>query len=396
MIKNEEENVQKLERYLKEREKINIDIVELIKAIGIRNGVRVKKTKDINEVLEVLPSQKHTLFILLDGFGYYKLNTLPDSSILKKNLKKKIRTVNPTSTACVITSIISASYPNSHGIYGWWDYNKKYNLNYYPLLFSERKTGISLDEKKIPEKDIYVFESIFDKFKTKVNIFEPREIVNSTYSKLICKNAKRYGFYSIKDAFKSVKKRIIDSEHTSTFNYLYIDGLDLASHDYGVDSKEVTKIIEDVEDGIKFLLNEFHELNIILTADHGQIDMTKMMYLNQTIDFSKYFYAMPSIDTRTISFFVKEEYFGEFEENFMKEFGHDVILLTKEQVKNYKLFGKEEFSDIAYNSLGEYIAIVVNDKFMVCDKMILEDKYQTKGNHSGLTKQETTVPLIVI
>ena len=143
MIKNEEENVQKLERYLKEREKINIDIVELIKAIGIRNGVRIKKTKDINEVLEVLPSQKHTLFILLDGFGYYKLNTLPDSSILKKNLKKKIRTVNPTSTACVITSIISASYPNSHGIYGWWDYNKKYNLNYYPLLFSERKTGIS-------------------------------------------------------------------------------------------------------------------------------------------------------------------------------------------------------------------------------------------------------------
>ena len=31
LIKNEEENVQKLERYLKEREKINIDIVKIIK-----------------------------------------------------------------------------------------------------------------------------------------------------------------------------------------------------------------------------------------------------------------------------------------------------------------------------------------------------------------------------
>ncbi len=395
MINNLKENEEKLKKYLREREKINIDIVELIKAIGINNGVKLKKTKDIEEVLEVLPNTKHTLFILLDGFGYYKLKSLSDDYLIKKNLKKVIRTVNPTSTACVITSIISASYPNNHGIYGWWDYNKKNDLNYYPLLFKERKTGISLDKKGIDVSDIYKFDSIFDKFNCRVNVFESREIINTTYSKLISKKANRYGYYSIKDSFNSVKKRLNETQE-KTFNYLYIEGLDLMSHIYGVDSKEAMDIINAVENGIKLLLNEFHDLSIILTADHGQVEMSKMLYLNQNIDFAKYFYAMPSIDTRTISFFVKDCYKKEFEENFMNEFGSDVILLTKEQVEEYKLFGKEKFSEIAYDSLGEYIAIIVNNKFMVCDKMTLEDKYSTKGNHSGLTKEETTIPLVII
>ena len=395
MINNVIENEEKLKNYLKEREKINIDIVELIKAIAINNGVNFKKTKDIQEVLDVLPNTKHTLFILLDGFGYYKLNSLPNDSILKNNLKKVIRTVNPTSTACVVTSLMSASYPNNHGIYGWWDYNKKHNLNYYPLLYKERKTGIPLEEKGIDMSDIYKFEPVLSKFNCRVNIFENREIVNSTYSKVIFKNLNRYGFYSIKDAFNSVKKRI-NGYNGKTFNYLYIEGLDLMSHDYGVDSKEVMNIINAVENGIKSLLNEFHDLSIILTADHGQVEMTKMLYLNQNIDFNKYFYAMPSIDTRTISFFVKEECLEDFERDFMNEFRDDVILLTKDQVDEYNLFGREKFTQIAYDSLGEYIAIIVNNKFMVCDKMALEDKYNTKGNHSGLTKQETVIPLIVI
>ena len=33
---------------------------------------------------------------------------------------------------------------------------------------------------------------------------------------------------------------------------------------------------------------------------------------------------------------------------------------------------------------------------MVCDKINIEDCLNTKGNHSGLTKKETTIPLIVI
>ena len=391
-MENIKENEEKLKKYLKEREKLNIDIVELIRAIAINNGVKIKKTKDIETLLNVIPRKKHTLFILLDGFGYYKLKELSDESILKKNLKMKIRTVNPTSTACVLTSIFSASYPNSHGIYGWWDYNVDFDLNYIPLLLKDRKTGEDVSSKI---KEIFKFTPVLDKFNAKVNIFEDRQIVNSEYSKMISKKANRYGFYSIKDAFNSIEKRINESTQ-STFNYLYIDSLDIMSHIYGIESNEVNNIITVVENGIKKLSNEFKDLNIILTADHGQVEMKEALYLNRNIDISKYFYAMPSIDTRAISFFVKKEYLVEFKEKFLQEFRDDVILLEKEKVEEYHLFGKEKYTEHAYKSLGEYVAIIVNDKFMMCNKDDYEDKKTTKGNHSGLTDCETTIPLVII
>ncbi len=392
-MQNTEENIRKLEEYIKYRDDIKVDVLDVMKTVASLNGVKFKKTEGMKQIDKIIPSKKHMVFILLDGFGYYKLKRLGEDSILKQNNKMKIKTVNPTSTACVLTSLMSASYPNQHGIYGWWDYNKDYDLSYYPLLLEERKTGEKLKDKGISNKEIYKFESIFNQFKTKVNIYERRDLINSEYTNMFSKKASKYGFYSIKDCFEKVKKNILERE-TATFNYIYINGLDEASHSNGVDSKEVSDIINAVENGIKNVANE--ETSVILIADHGQVDMTSMMYLNQKTDYTKYFYALPSIDTRMISFFVKNECTKEFEEKFMEEFSQDVILLTKEQAKKINLFGSSSYSEHADKSLGEYIAVVVNNKFLVCDKLMLEDYILTKGNHSGLTKEEITVPFVVI
>ena len=392
-MQNTEENIRKLEEYIKYRDDIKVDVLDVMKTVASLNGVKFKKTEGMKQIDKIIPSKKHMVFILLDGFGYYKLKRLGEDSILKQNNKMKIKTVNPTSTACVLTSLMSASYPNQHGIYGWWDYNKDYDLSYYPLLLEERKTGEKLKDKGISNKEIYKFESIFNQFKTKVNVYERRDLIKSEYTNMFSKKASKYGFYSIKDCFEKVKKNILERE-TATFNYIYINGLDEASHSNGVDSKEVSDIINAVENGIKNVANE--ETSVILIADHGQVDMTSMMYLNQKTDYTKYFYALPSIDTRMISFFVKNECAKEFEEKFMEEFSQDVILLTKEQAKKINLFGSSSYSEHADKSLGEYIAVVVNNKFLVCDKLMLEDYILTKGNHSGLTKEEITVPFVVI
>ena len=396
MIENLEENKKKLEKYLSERENIKLDIVDLSKVLAYKNGVNITLDEEQKRLDKMIPNTKHTVFVILDGFGYYKLKSLPETSILRQNLKCKLRTVNPTSTACVLTSVMSASYPTSHGIFGWWDYNKEYNLNYYPLLFAERRTGKPLEDRGITVDDIYKFDTIFDKYNSVVNIYSDRNIINSSYSKKIAgNNAKRYGYYSIKQAFASISKKLND-EQESTFNYLYIDGLDANSHMYGTNSKEVAQVITAVENGIKELINNVPDVSIILTADHGQVDMASMIYLNQKTNFLNYFYAMPSIDTRMISFFVRDKFKEEFEEKFMEEFKDDVILLKKEEIEKYNLFGNQKLSKIANDSLGEYIAIIVNNKFMVCDRITLDDKMNTKGNHSGLTKEETTIPLIII
>ncbi len=397
MIKNTNENMEKLKEYLQSRRDDELDIVDLIKFIANKYGANLKTDIKKDKVFEkIITLDKNTIVILVDGLGFYKVKDLNESSVLKRGLKTSLQTVNPTSTACVLTSLVSASYPSEHGIFGWWQYSKKHDINYYPLLFSDKK-GINLKEKNINANEIFKIKSIFDKLDINSDIYMNRKLINSDYSKIFNgEKSNKYGTYSIRDAFNKIVKKIVENKSKKSFSYLYIDGLDIASHVYGTKSKEVQNIIDEIERGIINIKKTDENVTMIVIADHGQVDMTSMIYLNQNNDYTKYFYAIPSIDTRMISFFVKEEYKEEFETKFSEEFSEDIILLKKEEVEKYKLFGNENFTENANNSCGEYIGIVVNNKFMVCDKITLEDKMSTKGNHSGLTKDETTIPLIVV
>lgn len=392
MITNKKENLEKIAKYVKNKNYDDIDILDLMRFLAIKKGANLSSNVSIERLNQMITLKDNVLFILLDGFGYLKANRLNEDSILKKNMITSIDTVNPTSTACVLTSLFTGKYPSEHGIFGWWQYSKKRNLNYYPLIGIGRKTGKDVTQDVT---DILKYDSIFDDFKCKVNIFMNRSMIDSNYTKLFSgKKANKYGTYSIREAFTRIIKRV--PENDKSFNYLYIDGLDKTSHQYGVDSKEVMEVINEVENGIKKLLEENKNMTVILAADHGQVEMTNMIYLNRKEDYSKYFYALPSIDTRTISFFVKEELREEFETKFSEEFSDDVVLLKREEVEKYQIFGNTKHSEAAKDALGEYIAIVVNDKFMLCDKISLEDNIYTKGNHSGLTESETKIPLIVI
>lgn len=395
-MQNLKENIDKLNEYLNNKNYDEIDIVDLVKYIANNYGANLKLDKNKKEELDkmIILSNK-VVFVLVDGLGYYKVNELKDSYILKQNLKCGIQTVNPTSTACVLSSIASASYSAEHGIFGWWGYLRKKDINYCPLPFVERKSNVNLKEKNITVDEVFKFDTILDKLNTKVHVTMPRELISSDFSKkFIGKNASTHGFYSVKEGFSNLSKKL--KKNSNLFSYMYIDGLDETSHMYGTKSTEVMNIIDEIEAGIKDLLNENEDVTVIVTADHGQVDMEKMLYLNQNIDYNKYFYALPSIDTRMVSFYVKEELKKEFEDTFMNEFGKNVILLKKEEINKYNLFGKDNLSEYALSNLGEYVCLVVNNKFMLCDKVNLEDKLNTKGNHSGLTREETTIPLIVI
>lgn len=396
MINNLKENKEKLELYLNNKTYKDIDIVDLVKFVyskfGIKYNIDLEKYNELSQYINI---DKKVLFVLVDGMGYYKIKSLKDNSILKQNLKTSIQTVNPTSTACILTSIATASYPSDHGVFGWWQYLRKSNINCCPLPFVERKTGTKLDQKDISVQEIFGEKSTVGELKGTVNVSMSRNIIGSEFSNWFYgNNVNTHGFYSIKEGFNNLSGKI--KKDKDSFSYMYIDGLDLTSHMYGTKSKEVQDIIDEIEEGILELKKENPDTTVVITADHGQVDMVNMMYLNQKHDYTKYFYALPSIDTRMISFFVKDECKEEFEDMFLKEFGMDVILLESKEIEKYKIFGDTKLSDKAKSALGEYVGIVVNNKFMVCDTINLEDELNTKGNHSGLTKEETTIPLIVI
>lgn len=372
-----------------------LNIVDLVKYFAKLYGANVQENNKF-EILEkyIKPTNK-TLFILVDGLGYSKVKSLEDNSILKKNCIMPINTVIPTSTACVETSIYTASYPNEHGILGWWSYYAPKKLSYYSLLLLNRSTTRTLANEKFNTNEIFNKECIFDKFNCTVNVLTNDDFIDSDYNKIMCKNINRTGFLDTNNAFSVAARKIQETE--KNFTFLYLEELDSISHDEGVNSIGATNVIKELEKGINYLLEKkISDLNIVIVADHGQIDMSEIIDLNKNNDYRKYFYAEPSIDTRTISFFIKKEYLKEFEEKFTNEFKDDIYLYTKKQVEELELFGPGKLNKNIKNSLGEYIAIVKSDKFLACDREVYEEFRSNVGNHSGLTQDEIQIPLIVI
>ncbi|MEG2310807.1 MAG: alkaline phosphatase family protein [Clostridia bacterium] len=373
-----------------------LDIVDLMKYIAKYYGANIEENEKFKKLDEVLKMKAKTLVVLVDGLGLNKVKSLSEKSLLKQNLKLSLRTVIPTSTACVLTSIYTTKYPSQHGTLGWWSYFRPKNLNYYSLLMLDRKSDLKVLDKKIKINELYNEECIFDKFDCNVNIIMNNEYINSDYSKVFSgSKALRAGMLDINHGF-TVAARVLQASMRN-FTWLYLDGLDLMSHDYGVDSYEVQNTLNEIEKGLKYIKSKnIEDLNIIVIADHGQINMSKAINLNEKNDYTRYFYALPSIDTRIIEFFVKEEYMEEFEHKFREEFSQDINLYKTEDIEKYKLFGNTQYSENIKNALGEFTAIVKSDKFLLCDDNIFKELSSHIGNHSGLDISELTIPLIVI
>ena len=365
------------------------NIIDLIRTIYNYCGTNFKNNKNMKDFKKYVKNNKNIIFILVDGFGYNLVNSLSNESVLKKNLKKKLNTVFPSATGCVLNSIITGRYPSETGLFGWYGYHRKSETEYYTLLLNDRKTNENL---KLDDKDIFKYDTVFNKFNRKVNILFPNFLLNSRFSKHVIGHNNAYGYNNYKEAFDIISENIKE-EHES-FTYLYIPEIDTLEHRTGVYTEDVYSKINELENAISDFIEANDKFEIILTADHGQTNINNIV----TMDFDKYneyFYASPSIDLGTATFFVKEEYRDIFKREFQKGFNNSMILYTKEELLKNNFFGKN-ITKYAEDCLGEYISLCKKGYAFYNRENQYSEKDRIFGNHTGLTKDEMEIPLIII
>lgn len=102
---------------------------------------------------------------------------------------------------------------------------------------------------------------------------------------------------------------------------------------------------------------------------------------------------MPSIEPRALNLFVKEEKKKQLEEAFTCHFGHDFILMPKQDVLERKLFGTGNGHLLFRSVLGDYLAVATGDTTIFNTQKEAEKFISV---HAGLTEGEMRIPLIVI
>lgn len=359
----------------------------LLEYCGVKNNYpKIKSLKD-----ELKKNYKNVVFFVFDGLGLHAVKNMSSKKgFLNKNLKGELSSSFPPTTTAATSTYWSCSYPVEHSWLAWSLYLKP--IDKIVDIFTNRET---YNQEKLAESNVmkkyYPYESIFKKVekleKPKAYMFP----VFPDYFDLDCdyvdfKNKKINQMFSKVQAIienRKPKKKVVIS---------YFEEPDSTMHRCGYSSTEAKRFIKKINRLLKVFAEKNPDTLIIVSADHGQIDVGKVIRLEDYPDILNCFSKYPTFESRAKNFYIKEDKKEEFVQLFNKYFGEKFLLLSKEEAFKKQIFGFGDYEKIN-DLLGDYIACAIDTAIFQYEPEY-EDGFCFLGHHAGLLKQEMMVPLI--
>ena len=355
----------------------------MLKAFGAETTAPTLKMAD--KRLE--GGHKNVVVLLMDAMGISILEKhLQPDGFLRSHLAGSYSSVFPPTTVAATTSVLSGLYPNEHGWLGWDMYYPELGKNVTVFTNNEQATEDDDGNVKplVPAADFHAGFK-FTPYKniiTKINEAGGNAYASMPYLEPFPQD------------MESVFARIVDlcSKPGKKFIYAYWYEPDHTIHLTGPDSKETHDLLIDLEMKIEELSSKLTDTLLLITADHSQIACTNYCLMDYP-EILNCLVRMPSVEPRTLSFWVKDEYKDDFPKIFKDAFGDKFWILTKEEVIDRKLFGIGKDHELFRDMLGDYLAISVSDAAIF---LTHEEMKQMPGGHAGLTQEELDIPLIAI
>ncbi len=335
-------------------------------------------------VLDNLLQQDYQTVVLLvlDGMGVDMLeHNLSDKSFLRKHMLKEISSVFPPTTTAATTSIYTGLTPQEHGWAGWQCYFKEYKKNIELFLNRDFYQSKSLDVNVGKEflKHKKLFEQINEQGKYKA------------YGV-----ARFFGNYKI-ESMNDVCNKIVElaKEKDKKFILAYYKEPDSVMHHTGCYSEKTKTKIKSLDRHVENLAGKLQNALLIVTADHGLIDIVEDVRLEKIKEINDCLRLPPAIEPRAVAFYIKEDKKEQFEKEFNKRFGNDFILLTSDEYIKQGYAGEGIMHYKFREFLGDYMALATGDRILQYQTEGGTDPEELKAHHAGLTQKEMSVPLIV-
>ncbi len=327
---------------------------------------------------ELKKNYKNVVFICFDGFGIYPIKkNLKRKDFLRKNIVQTLTSTFPSTTTNATTSLITNKLPMEHGWFGWSLHFEQVQKNIDVYLHRDSQTTEPIDYKYplFDNSDCY-----FDHAKSEYNVVAVIPEYVQTQSEKICYKDEVELFNAIKEVCLRKEKQFI---------YAYCPEPDATMHEFGVTSIEAKNKINLINKEIEKLYNDLEDTLIIVTADHGHIDVKGYVEFYKDQELNDMLEYVPYLDARTPAFKIKKGKEEEFESKFNKKYVKDFKLFKTQYLIENNYFGDK--GDYGY-LLGDYIAV---GTFTYKQFISYENMPRFKGHHTSLT-EEMKVPLILL
>ena len=353
-------------------------ISSILKYYGYDNGH--KSLELLDEKLK--NKYENILLMLFDCIGVSTLKKhLKPTDFLMQHFVDTISSVCPSTTACAIPTVESGKAPIEHSWLGWDMYFKEYDANITVFKNTYQDSNEQIQDCNVARKYIG-YHNVFDRIK---------EITNG---RVKTHDISKYSdtdesAYSCEEMLRRVVE--ISKDPSEDFIYTYVEEPDAVMHALGTDHEYVKENVKYINSLVCEISEMLKDSLIIVMADHGLVD-TQTIYMEDYPKLQDMLERRPSIETRALNFYVKEEYKEIFKTEFNKVFEKDFLLLSKDEIYEKNLFGTGEKNPKIDEFVGDYIAFGIGDKAIEWNR----DDFKMAARHAGLTKEEMEVPLIVI
>lgn len=368
--------------------------------ISIPNSImRYYGAKTIHPGVDLLDSAlaggyKNVLFMIYDGMGTAMMaDNLPEDSFLRQNTKTELSSVFPPTTVAACTSYYSGLSPFEHGWLGWALYFSEYDKQIE--VFTDREYfsrlpsgGVNIANTLMPYKSIY----------SKIDMATSGEV--ETYSLYPVSFARPadpetvIGYEDFKDMLGKTAE--LCSGEGRKFILAYNSQPDGMAHKLGCRSAEVKSLLGEMDAKTKTFCKTLKDTLVIISADHGHIDVYKDVFLNEIPEIDECLLRPPSIEPRAASIFVKPGMEDRFAELFDKHLGDDFLLFSKQRVLDMSLFGPGEGNLRFTGFMGDFLAAATGNTLLRYNLPDGPEPVNFLSHHAGLTSAEMYVPLILI
>jgi predicted AlkP superfamily pyrophosphatase or phosphodiesterase len=371
--------------------------VDLARALGAVAGApSFEAESDVRSLARLIGEPDHLVFVLADGLGMHLVEGLGPDSFLRRNLKRQIVSVFPSSTGPALTALATGLWPAAHAVTAWFTYLQEYGLTATVLPYQERRSQKVFDPRRVDPTRVFPGAVMAPFFRRDYMALQPQRIADSVFTRYLGGGSAAQGYLSLAHAIDEIVKRI-KAALGPTHTYLYWPDIDSQEHDSGAQSPLARKQVRLLDSALGRLKYELGErVTIVVSADHGQVTVPEesKFVLADGDELEEMLSVWPpSGEPRMIAFHIRTGMKATFAEVFQRRFQGAFLLISTGEAEELRLFGPAILSPVARARLGDFIAIPEGLQALgyAGEGTIL----RMRGFHAGLHPDEMLIPVVV-